>query len=88
MENTINEARLKEHLKSWIKVLPTKEHLELFIKNNEKMSDEEKVAYTKLWEEAMGQEPVEEVAEEVAEEEIFVLSEEFRVTSKRNKKNK
>ena len=100
MENKINEARLKEHLNSWIKVLSTKEHLDLFIKNNEKMSEEEKVAYVQLWEEAKGQEPVEEVAEEeVAEEEVaeeeleeentaFVLSEEFRITSKKNKKNK
>jgi broad specificity polyphosphatase/5'/3'-nucleotidase SurE len=104
VENKINEARLKEHLKSWIKVLPTKEHLDLFIKNNEKMSDEDKVTYTKLWEEAMGQESVEEavdnpvsqeywelekaIEEEVVEEDTFVLGEEFRVTSKKNKKNK
>ena len=105
MENKVNKTRLKEHLNSWIKVLSTKEHLDLFIKNNEKMSEEEKVAYVQLWEEAKGQEPVEEVAEEevaeeeVAEEEVaeeeleeentaFVLSEEFRITSKKNKKNK
>lgn len=89
MENKINEARLKEHLGCWIKVLPTKEHLDLFIKNNEKMSNEEKVAYAKLWEEAMGQASLEETEEEVAEEKpAFVLSEEFRVTSKKNKKNK
>lgn len=100
MENKVNKARLKEHLNSWIKVLSTKEHLDLFIKNNEKMSEEEKLAYVQLWEEAKGQEPVEEVAEEeVAEEEepieeveeentAFVLSEEFRITSKKNKKNK
>ena len=95
MENKVNKARLKEHLNSWIKVLSTKEHLDLFIKNNEKMSEEEKLAYVQLWEEAKGQEPVEEVAEEeepieeVEEENTaFVLSEEFRITSKKNKKNK
>lgn len=105
MENKVNKARLKEHLNSWIKVLSTKEHLDLFIKNNEKMSEEEKVAYVQLWEEAKGQEPVEAaedntpsfqeywelekaIEEEVVEEDTFVLSEEFRVASKKNKKNK
>jgi len=56
----MNQDRLKKILQNWETVLITETHLNVFLKDNTKFSEEEKTAFANLWLEAKGFDDVKE----------------------------